>query len=158
MTQTDPNYTDEDLDLDGNDSNLVRDLRNQLKAANKRASELEKQAEQNGAAARRVAFLDAGIPDTPATRFYRDHYAGDLDPEAIKADALANGFLTETDHADEIGAIASQSEGMAGGEGPAALGDHDEIMREIDEAVAKAPRGKENQAIAEVMSRHKQSV
>jgi hypothetical protein len=157
MTQTDTDYTDDLDDDDG--SGLVGDLRKQLRAANKRLKDMEAQANQNQAAARRVAFIDAGIDlSTPAMRFYSEHYAGDLDPEAIKADALANGFLTETDHSNEISEVAGQSEAVAGGEGPPAFGDMEEFSREIDEAVRKAPRGKEAQAIDEVYQRFKRTV
>lgn len=153
MTQTDPNYTDDEL-AEIEATPWAKKLRKQVSDAERRAREAEERSTENVAAVKRVAFLDAGIPDTPASRFYREHYAGDLTSDAIKADAITNGFLATEDHTEEIGAIAGQSEGVAGGEGPAALGDQAEMLREMDEAASKAPRGKEAQAIAEVVARY----
>ena len=158
MTSLDPDYTD-DLDTDDDlddDGNLPGKLRKQLREANKRAKAAEERAEANAAAARRVAFLDAGIPDTPQTKFFREHYSGELTGEAIKASALDNGFLTAEDHSSEIDALDQASQDMGGGFPPdAMLGDAAEMQQAMDEAVASAPRGQESRAIAAVVDRYR---
>lgn len=156
MTQTDPDYTDDDLDEDP--SVLVRNLRKQLKESNKRAAAAEERAEQNSSATRRVAFLDAGIPDTPTTQFFREHYSGELDPETIKAQAMQHGFITPEDHTAEVESIGTMSEAVQGGDRPPALGDLDEFKREMDEAVRNAPRGTETKVIDEVYKRWNRTV
>lgn len=158
MTHIDPDYDDNDLDDDTDDgAGLVGKLRKQLKDANKRAKAAEDNAAQYSGAARRVAFLDAGIPDTAQTKFFREHYAGELTGEAIKASALENGFLTAEDHTQELDDMAHQSEGMADGPPPLALGDQTEMLQAMDEAVANAPRGQESRVIAEVVKRYQPS-
>jgi hypothetical protein len=157
VTQIDSDYTD-DLEGDEDGSGLIANLRKQLKDANKRAKAAEDAAGANSAATRRVAFLDAGIPDTPQTKFFREHYAGDLEPAAVKAAALEHGFIQAEDHTDEVRDIAGMSEDVNGGQAVAALGNVDEFRTEVDAAVAKAPRGKENQAIADVYQRYNRSV
>lgn len=157
MTQIDPEYTDDDLDEDP--STLVRNLRKQLKESNKRAAAAEERAEQNGSASRRVAFLDAGIPDTPQTQFFREHYSGELDPETIKAQAMTHGFITPEDHSDEVNAIQGMSEGVQGGDRPSVPGtDMSEFDADVAAAVAKAPRGGEAKAIDEVYQRYQRTV
>lgn len=160
MTQFDPEYDDQiddDEDIDEGGS-LPAKLRKQLKEANKRAKEAEARAEANIAAARRVAFLDANIPDTPQTRYFRDRYDGDLNAEAIRAEALANGFIEADDTSKEIEEIESSTENFSGGAQPTSLGSMDEFRAEVEKAVAKAKPGQENRAIDEVRQRFAKTV
>jgi hypothetical protein len=154
MTQFDTD--DEEIEDEG--TGLVADLRKQLRDAKREAKALSEQVGQNQGAARRIAFLDAGIPDTPQTKFFREHYDGDLDPETIKSMATEHGFLTDVDRSAEIGDIASQSEAAAGAQGPNVMGGQEEYEAELDKAVKAAPRGGESAAIAEVVARYSRQV
>lgn len=155
MTQLDPDYedlTDDEEELgDGSSPNAA--LRKKLKAETRARKEAEARAEANASAARRVAFLDADIPDTPQARYFRETYNGSLDKDAIREAALTNGFLTEDDTSAEIKAIESDTAAFVGGAQPTDLSHMDEFQAEVAKAVAKAPRGQENQVIAEVMRR-----
>lgn len=157
MTQTDPDYTDEDNGDDEGDG-LVGDLRRQLRAAKKEAKDARGQAQANESAARRVAFLDAGIPDTGPNKFFRDKYDGELTPEAIKSAASEYGFLADEDHSDELGEVAQQSQAAQGAEGPTLLGSQEQYEADIDTAVKNAPRGGESKAIADVVAKYNRQV
>lgn len=151
----DPDTTDDTTDDDG--SGLVGKLRRELKAANKRAKNAEDEAGQNKDAARRIAFLDAQIPDTPQTKFFREHYTGELSADAIRADATANGFLAAEDHTAEVAELDGQSASMAGGTQPDAPGDMSQFETDVEEAVRSAPRGQEAKAVDEVYKRYQRS-
>lgn len=155
MTQFD---TDDDQYDDSDDEGgLVGDLRKQLRAAKKETKELRSAVESNSAAARRVAFLDANIPDTPQSRFFRDNYQGDLSADAIRTQATEYGFITDADHTADLAEVAAQSDAALGADGPAALGDHDEMLEAMDKAAREAPKGAEAKAIAEVVARYQRS-
>lgn len=85
-----PLDTEHDDDLEETDPEGPKGLRKALKSAEQRASELEGRAT---AAERKLAFLGAGIPDTPRNQYFINGYQGELDPEAIKAKAIEDGFL-----------------------------------------------------------------
>ena len=54
---------------------------------------LTKLKAENEALARKVAFTEAGLPNTPQVEFFKSHYTGDPTPEAVKTAATAAGFL-----------------------------------------------------------------
>jgi hypothetical protein len=152
MTQFDTD-SDYDDDPDSTDGGGNAALRKKLKDAERRAREAESRAESNSAAARRIAFLDAGIPDTPQSRFFLDKYDGDFDPEVIKAQAIEYGFLTDDDHSDELAAVASQADAAAQAQGPTVTGSQEDYEAEIEAAVRNSERGKEAYAIDQVVQR-----
>lgn len=155
MTQFDTDYdtNDSDVDLDDDGNGLVGNLRKQLKEANKAKKAAEERAAENSAAARRVAFLDAGIPDTPQTKFFREHYDGPFDPETIRSQAISNGFMEAEDHSGEVADLDLQSQSVAGGEVPGRPGNLDEFTEALDEALRNAPRGTESKVTQEVYER-----
>lgn len=66
-------------------------------AALRRARKEAKKAQQEAAEAKRqMAFLKAGIdPESPKARYFVKGYEGDIDVEAIRAEALAAGIIEE---------------------------------------------------------------
>jgi hypothetical protein len=135
------------------DTPTARLLRKKLSTANKRERELEALVEANQGAARRIAFLDAGIPDTPQATFFREHYTGDLDPEVIKTAAAEHGFIEDTP-TPGVAEIEAQSEAAYGGQGNVVQGSDDEFNTEVDRAAREAPRGKTSQAIDDVFRKY----
>ena len=81
------NYTDDDFDLDDEDSNSIQNLRRAANAAKKLKAE-------NARMKRELAFAKAGIPLTdPKMNYFVKGYEGDLEPDAIREAATEAGFL-----------------------------------------------------------------
>ena len=81
------NYTDDDFDLDDEDSNSIQALRRAANAAKKLKAE-------NTRMKRELAFAKAGIPLTdPKMNYFVKGYEGDLEAEAIREAAVEAGFL-----------------------------------------------------------------
>lgn len=80
--------TDDDLDqvLDPN-------IREELKRARKREQEFQELQERLNATERASALDKAGLPETGAGKFFRDHYDGPLDVASIKAAAEEAGIV-----------------------------------------------------------------
>jgi hypothetical protein len=145
---------DEDSDEGEDERSLPAKLRRQLKEANARAKAFEEQAAANAGAARRVAFQDANIPDTPQAKYFREKYDGEMSSEAIRAAATEYGFVTDQSPEAQasMDAVAAQSDAAAGAQGLITT-DQGEYERAIEEAVSQAEPGREAQAIAEVYTR-----
>jgi hypothetical protein len=154
MSDFDDEEVNEEVD---DDENGPSGLRKRLRRAEREVKEANERASANEAAAKRVAFLDAEIPDTPQTKFFREKYDGELTAEAIRSSASTYGFVTDTDHTEELGEVASQSDASFGAEGPTVLGSQEEMMTEMDKAARDAPRGQESRAIADVVARYTRS-
>ncbi len=133
---------DADMELEDEEAEESgpRGLRNKLKDAERRAREAEERANTNEAAARRVAFLDAGIPDNPQTRYFQSTYSGDLNGEAIKSAAQAHGFMAaqEAETNAEIDQIDSMSQTSQGAESPEQAASDEALDRELREAAEAA--------------------
>lgn len=81
------NYTDDDFDLDDEDSNSIQALRRAANAAKKLKAE-------NTRMKRELAFAKAGIPLTDSKmNYFVKGYDGELEPEAIREAAVEAGFL-----------------------------------------------------------------
>ena len=81
------NYTDDDFDLEDDDSNSIQALRRAANAAKKLKAE-------NARMKRELAFAKAGIPLTdPKMNYFVKGYEGDLEPDAIREAATEAGFL-----------------------------------------------------------------
>lgn len=158
MTQPDLDYDNDLDDSEDEGTGLVGDLRKQLKAAKKAQRAAEETAAGNSAAARRVAFLDAQVPDTPQTKFFREHYSGELDPETIRAQAIANGFMEAEDHTDEVAGLDLQSSTVSGGELPTRPGSMEAYEAELDEALRNAPRGQESKVVQQVYEKYQRTL
>ena len=82
------NYTDDDFDIEDEDSNSIQSLRKAANAAKKLKAE-------NARMKRELAFAKAGIPLTDSKmNYFVKGYDGDLEPEAIREAAVEAGFLT----------------------------------------------------------------
>ena len=138
--------TDDAMEFDTDDAEAPetgnRALRNQLKAAEARAREAEAKAQANEAAARRVAFMDAGLGDSPQERFFRDHYQGELTGEAIRAAAQQSGFMAAQDAETqtEVDEIAGMSQTAQGADAPERAGSEEAMDREMREFAEKGAR------------------
>lgn len=89
------NYTDDDFDLEDEDSNSIPALRKAANAAKKLRAE-------NARIKRELAFAKAGIPLNDAKmNYFVKGYEGDLEPEAIREAAVEAGFLVTQDASQE---------------------------------------------------------
>lgn len=138
MTQFDPTFSD-DEDDDSEEELAPKDLRRQLRAANKRAAELESQSKEMQGLQKENAFLKVNLPDTPVTRLFRDTYTGDLTEDAIRAGATDLGIL-ESEEAvarEQVAAIGQQSAALNGSL-PSMAPDSEEAMwKEFQEALQR---------------------
>ena len=105
-------------DIDGDEPNAVRELREANKRANEKASESTAAAE---AAQKELAFIRAGVdPSTSkvADLFYKT-YEGELDTDAIQAGAAELGLTEAPAPADptlesDLAAVVATGESTAG--------------------------------------------
>lgn len=89
------NYTDDDFDLDDDDSNSIQSLRKAANAAKKLKAE-------NVRIKRELAFAKAGIPLNDAKmNYFVKGYEGELEPDAIREAAVEAGFLVAPDAPQE---------------------------------------------------------
>ena len=101
------NYTDDDFDLEDEDSNSIQALRRAANAAKKLKAE-------NTRMKRELAFAKAGIPLTDAKmNYFVKGYEGDLDPEAIREAATEAGFLTVEQPASQEQAVNPEAQAVA---------------------------------------------
>ena len=102
------NYTDDDFDLEDDDSNSIQSLRKAANAAKKLKAE-------NARMKRELAFAKAGIPLTdPKMNYFVKGYEGDLEPEAIREAATEAGFLTiEQPAAEQEATVETQAVAQA---------------------------------------------
>ncbi len=126
MTDTPPAAEPEPPE--GDENAVIKELRARAKSAD--------EAEARAAAAERnLAFAEAGIPKDGMGSYFRDAYKGDLDPDAIKAEAVNAGLLGATVDpavtAAEAQDASAVSAAMAAGDPPAPSGDLAERAREI---------------------------
>lgn len=101
------NYTDDDFDLEDEDSNSIQALRRAANAAKKLKAE-------NTRMKRELAFAKAGIPLTDAKmNYFVKGYDGDLDPEAIREAATEAGFLTVEQPAPQEQTVNPEAQAVA---------------------------------------------
>ena len=101
------NYTDDDFDLDDEDSNSIQNLRRAANAAKKLKAE-------NTRMKRELAFAKAGIPLTDAKmNYFVKGYEGDLDPEAIREAATEAGFLAVEQAAPQEQTVNPEAQAVA---------------------------------------------
>lgn len=164
MTMTDPDLHDDDLDLDdddtGDDSPLVKKLRRQLKAANKKAAQVDElnakvtQLEQGNV----VRSADLKTPDGKAlsdkqvSALLKVH-DGELTPEALRATAVDLGFAAPPEPAvppEELDTHQRVAEASAGA-GAAAKVDP---RSELDAIDPNLPRDEAARQIEAWANRH----
>lgn len=98
------NYDDDDLDVENdNDSNLVRDLRKQLKAAKKAQDETQARLAEFEAQARKASVADVLKSRGARPEIAKFYNGDDTSPEAVNAWLTENAELFGVDtSADEI--------------------------------------------------------
>lgn len=100
----------------------VNDLQAKLRIAEKKAREAEEKANASDLMARENAFLKAGInPEDAKFKYLFKGYDGDLDPSAIKAEAVSAGLLEAPKPAPEAEALARAAQVAGGAEAPVPL-------------------------------------
>ncbi len=153
-----------ELDDDEPDESGNSALRKKLREAERKAKDSEDRALANEAAARRVAFLDAGIPKNPQTDYFQQTYSGDLTAEAIKTAAQAHGFLAaqEAETQAEIDVIEGMSFTAQGADTPERASSEEALDRELREAAEEAFKSGNPQdvgpALEAVLRRHGKDV
>lgn len=130
---------DDQPDEDGYlDPKAVARQRERIKALEKDAKALADKAAAGEAALRKLAFLEAKVDlNDPKAKFFADKYDGELDPEAVKAAAIAHGFLDapQPEKADDLDAHQRMSETVSGGMAVGSVGDLEvQITNAKDEA------------------------
>lgn len=138
---TDDFNSDEfDDDDDGADEETTESrLRKTIKDAKRRERALMQQVEANSAATKKLAFIEAKLPDEPQMKFFLDHYDGEYTAEAIRTAAAENGFLVlDQESQDEVGAV-QQMMNAANGSSPTAAPGSDAALMERINAVKPGP-------------------
>jgi hypothetical protein len=151
MPEEDDDLFDDD-DEDLNDPDLVSKLRTKIKNQGKELKTLKPLAETGAESTRRLALLDAKLPDNPQVKFFLEHYKGEMTAEAIRAEAAQFGFIGADEGAkeevDAIGNVATASIGATNGPKP---GSDQEVLDEIN-AVPPGPNAAER--VQQVLIKH----
>jgi hypothetical protein len=97
-------YTIDQTDEDDQDDISVDDDRGNpnMRMLRKKAKDYDALVGERDQYKRELEFFKAGIPDTPATRYFRRGYDGDLDVAAIRKAAAEAGFIDQDDQAEEL--------------------------------------------------------
>lgn len=127
---------DEDVAEGSEEPNVIRTLRKQAEQASKQAKEAQAELE---ALRRKTAFMEAGIdPADKRMAYFVKGYDGEVNADAIKAQAVADGFLEapagtpaeELDAHDRIAqAGSSASPPLGAGD---QMADYERELRESD--------------------------
>lgn len=124
-----------DDDVEAEDSNLLHNLRKQLKEQSAAAESL---AAENANLKRESAFRTAGIdPSDPKTRYFTKGYDGEITVEAIQAEALSVGIIEAVPSdipESEVAAQNRANEIVAGAEAPALVSQQAEYEAEMSQA------------------------
>lgn len=88
------------------------DLRNYVLSLQEQNQNLQSESTKTQ---RELAFERAGVPGDGPGKYFRQGYDGDLDPEKIRAQALADGIITEPAGGETPPPEQEAHQGMAGG-------------------------------------------
>lgn len=124
----------DDEESDGQDeATLVRRLRGVIKDSKKQNKQLQDQLELSSTAVKKLAFIEAKLPDEPQVKFFLDHYEGEYTPEAIREAAAHNGFImVDKETNDEVGAVEGMMDASRGSTSVAAPGSDRELNDRIN--------------------------
>lgn len=109
---------------DDPEERLVTLKRDDIKALEKRAKAAEEAQTRAEAAERKLAFAEAGIDlsnTDPKLSYFVKGYEGDLTPEAIKAKAIAEGWVSnpeaeqQAQASEDAAALERMADGAANG-------------------------------------------
>lgn len=131
-----PEYDELNDDDDGT-PDIVRQ-RNKIKDLESQLKEQTESAQRAETAERKLMFIEAGIELSERNRYFMDAYKGDMNVEAIKAEASKAGFLAEVPETDagERAGIDAISDAAAG----AIVNSSDQNAR-INQQIAEWPQG-----------------
>lgn len=94
---------DEDEGSDQHDVSVDDERGNpNMRMLRKKAKDYDNLVSERDQFKRELEFFKAGIPDTPATRYFRRGYDGDLDVAAIRKAAAEAGFIDMDEQAEEL--------------------------------------------------------
>lgn len=126
----------DDLDEDDDqldEAALVRKLRSVIKDQKKQNRTLQEQAEANSVATKKLAFIEAKLPDEPQMKFFLDHYDGEYSAEAIRQAAADNGFIVlNQETQEEVGSVEQMMNANNGSSPTAAPGSDAALMERIN--------------------------
>lgn len=94
MSTSEPEFDPEDYE--GLQPRQVQLHPAELRKLRKKEKEAEELRSQLAELQRRETFRDAGIPINDRTKYFIKAYEGDLDPEAIRAEAIKAGLIEST--------------------------------------------------------------
>ena len=152
-------FTDEEETDDSDSPDLVRKLRGVTRSQAKTIKELQSQVDESASLRRDLAFIQADLPKTKMTDYFREHYTGDNDPTAIRAAATELGLLegTSAEVTAEVNQIGWMSDAALGAEPTPSLGSEDALREAMAKAAKKAGPKDAAFAIEEVMRQHGRS-
>lgn len=134
-----PDEFDDDDDELGEGETTESRLRKTIKDAKKRERALQQQVEANSVAVKKLAFIEAKLPDEPQMKFFLDHYEGEYTGEAIRQAAAENGFLVlDQESQEEINSVEQMMNANTGSTPTAAPGSDAALMERIN-AVKPGP-------------------
>lgn len=123
MSEYAPEFDENENDHDEQPDSGQRENSN-LKLLREKARKHDAAVSERDTYKRELEFFKAGIPDTPATRYFRKGYDGDLDVAAIRAAAAEAGFIEIEDEPgqqdEEFEALDRMSAASTGGQPPGA--------------------------------------
>jgi hypothetical protein len=136
-------------DFEGLEPKTATLPRSEVRRLEKDRKELAKTTAALAEAQRQLAFARAGIDtDDPAAKYFVKGYDGELDPEAIRAEAVAARLIGQpAASADEVSAHEGLARAATGGVAPS---QEDDITRQLNEASRRHWRDAD-QAIPEIM-------
>lgn len=101
MSEYDDQFDDHEDDQ--NDVSVDDDRGNpNMRMLRKKAKDYDSLVSERDQFKRELEFFKAGIPDTPATRYFRKGYDGDLDVAAIRKAAADAGFIDADEPSEEL--------------------------------------------------------
>jgi hypothetical protein len=119
---------------------LVKHLRGVIKESRRTNKTLQQQVQDGADARKKLAFIEAKLPDNPQVKFFLDHYEGDHTAEAIRQAATEFGFLERQtqEEADNQNAVEQMMQANNGATQLAAPGTDSDLMERIN-AVKPGP-------------------
>lgn len=137
----------DDFDLDDFDINddeqdeatLVRKLRSVIKDQKKRERDLQQKVEASTESIRKLAFIEAKLPDEPQVKFFLEHYSGEYTPEAVREAAASHGFIhVDQETVQEVNEVQAMMNANSGSTKLAAPGSDRELIERVN-AVPPGP-------------------
>lgn len=101
-------------DPEVDDTPPIAQMREHIKELEQQAKSAADEKARADGLERRLAFIEAGINlSDPKAKYFVNGYEGDLTPEAIKATAIADGYLPAENPDPDVAALARMNEASA---------------------------------------------